>query len=615
MLRRIVVCAAALVLGVAPFAARAEGSPGHTFVVTSAADRPDANPGDGACRAAGGGCTLRAALQQANASSDPDLVAFRIGDGGLAVITPASELPAITSPVTVDGSTQPGFSGAPLVRLRGTSLSDWAVGLRVIPDQRGTVVIRSLEIVRFPGPGISLEGAGGSRVVGSWIGTDGSAALGSCPGINVTSDVNLVGGARPADRNVISGNRCEGVMITGGAAGNRVQGNRVGTDPHGARAVPNLLGGVVLMHAHDNLVGGTAPGAGNLISGNGVEAGRAGVAMYFADTFRNAVRGNLVGTNAAGTRALPNFSGFGITAGAHDNVVGGASAAARNVVSGNRTDGVELRDAGTIRNRLVGNFIGVDASGDRPLGNGATGVVIEYGASRTAVGGTQDGARNVISANGEKGVSMYQEESGRNVVQGNVIGAGADRRTHLGNVLGGILVQSSGNRIGGTEPGAANLIAFNAPGRTDGGGVTISSGAHTLVRANRIHDNGGPGIDLGNNGMTPNDPGDADGGADGLQNFPLVTSAGASRASGSLFSAPSTAFVIEVFASRTCDVLGNGEGGLPVGRTRVSTDGSGHADYSVRLSRDVPAGWYVTATATDPSADTSEFSPCLALPA
>jgi hypothetical protein len=162
----------------------------------------------------------------------------------------------------------------------------------------------------------------------------------------------------------------------------------------------------------------------------------------------------------------------------------------------------------------------------------------------------------------------------------------------------------SANTVGGTEPGAANTIAFNA-----GDGVSVLSGARNLILSNSVFSNAGKGIDLGGDGITPNDPGDADTGANNLQNFPVLSSARTSRSAtiikGTLNSAPNQVFAVQFFSNPS----GTDEGKTFIGQTVVTTNSSGSASFAFKPAQKVPRGQVITATATsDDTGDTSEFS-------
>ncbi|HET8674715.1 MAG TPA: HYR domain-containing protein [Blastocatellia bacterium] len=207
-----------------------------------------------------------------------------------------------------------------------------------------------------------------------------------------------------------------------------------------------------------------------------------------------------------------------------------------------------------------------------------------------------------------------------NIIEGNFIGTNSDFSAP-GNFLNGILITgtASNNIIGGTFSGAGNTIFFN--GRD---GIFIESPAATAnaIRRNLIFSNGGLGIDLGPDGVTPNDAGDADTGANRLQNFPELISAASSGGSttiqGSLSSTPNTTFTVEFFSGVVCNAAPPndfGEGQTFLGSVTITTDATGNRDFTganaITLPAFAPAGQFVTATATDPAGNSSEFSRCV----
>jgi len=244
------------------------------------------------------------------------------------------------------------------------------------------------------------------------------------------------------------------------------------------------------------------------------------------------------------------------------------------------------------------------------------------GAPGNIVGGTVAEARNVISGNGNVGVLVIGSGARGNLVLGNFVGAGADGASPLGNASHGLrIVEAPGNSIGGTAPGAGNTIAFNGAGlaAAAGDGVLVSGGQATgnAIRSNAVHSNEGLGIDLESppDGVTRNDPfGDADVGANNLQNFPVVTAAasrgGSTTVRGRLDSTPNATFELDFYANAVCDPSRNGEGERFVGTAPVTTDRRGHASFELILPTSLPAGQLVTATSTDRAGNTSEFSAC-----
>jgi len=646
---------------------------------------------DGTCDATH--CSLREAINAANATPGTDIIEFNIPGAWPHTIQPASTLPTITDPVVIDGYTQPGATpntnGAGLginavlmIELDGSMMGGGANGLTITA---GSSTVRGLVINRFVyppfiqtgGSGIALSGNGGNVIDGNFIGTDiaGTASFGNSIGISIDrSNSNTIGGTTPEARNVISGNagyavtmfavwgtgnlvrgNLIGTDVTGTAAlgngggvrmesainntiggttagarniisGNKgngvhlameaarqnvVQGNFIGTDISGTAKLANSSSGVWVERGSNNIIGGTTTGVGNLISGNN------GYGVRITGASGNLIQGNLIGTDVTGTAPLGNNED-GVFIRAVNNTIGGPTAGARNVISGNNGTGVRICGYDASGNLVQGNFIGTDITGTTALSNGLHGVDI-YGAPDNTVGGVAAGAGNVISAN--KGVGVRIGSKGatakENLVQGNFIGTDITGIADLGNTLGGVLIyRGPKNIIGGTMAGASNTIAYNG-----GDGISLTEwegqGYFSIdirILSNSIFANAGLGIDLGGDGVTPNDTGDADMGANNLQNFPVLnsaTSGSGTTIEGTLNSTPNTKFRLEFFANTECDPSGYGEGETFLGFTNVTTDDSGNVAFTVTFPDTVPGGHFITATATDPDGNTSEFSACL----
>jgi len=471
------------------------------------------------------------------------------------------------------------------------------------------------------GVGLTISGGAASSniVQGNFIGTDvtGTVALGNLAGglLIFGGPNNVIGGAVAGARNVISGNKFDGVRLDGaGATKNSVQGNFIGTDVSGTVAIPNNFHGVRLSDASDNTVGGTAAGAGNLISGNNSSG-------VFIDTLQgtsigNKVQGNFIGTSVSGISALGNGSdGVLIQLSSSNNLIGGTEAGARNIISANGNVGVVLVIGSG--NLVQGNFIGTDLSGNLALGNRGGGVAI-FGATNTTVGGSTPGSGNVISGNGSDGVFIRDSESSGNQIEGNLIGTGANRSAAIGNMGNGVFLSGASNN----SVDSGNVIAFNG-----GKGVLVSLTVFTpsvtgnAILSNSIYSNGQLGIDLNNDGVTANDQSDADTGPNNLQNYPIITSARTNASNGTtvlqvtLNSTPNTLFNVQYFSSAAPDPSGYGEGQTYRGFDLIKTDGSGNVSYSTILSGLTSYGQVFTATATDPNHNTSEFSQDVAVDA
>lgn len=329
----------------------------------------------------------------------------------------------------------------------------------------------------------------------------------------------------------------------------------------------------------------------------------------------NRIVGCFVGTDPSGSQAAPNRAGIWVSfigkdpndpAATADTVIGSPTPADRNLVSGNLEEGI-LTDFLSTNTVIQNNYVGTNAAGNAALANGEAGAVVE--GPGTIVGGTTPGAGNLISGNGSFGVFLLF--TAQSFVQGNLIGTDVSGTAFIPNFTGIRVFFSQFNTIGGEAPLARNVIAGN-----QGTGIQIfgSTTTNNAVSGNSIHDNGALGIDLDANGVSANDVGDADGGSNFLQNFPVLTSAtiagSTTRVAGNLNSTPSTTFRIEFFSNEECDPSGFGEGEKFLGATDVTTDPSGNASFLVTNLAGPGAGRIVTATATDPAGNTSEFSAC-----
>jgi VCBS repeat-containing protein/parallel beta-helix repeat protein len=462
--------------------------------------------------------------------------------------------------------------------------------------------------------GIEVRGGHDNQVRGNYIGTNatGTGAVANLKyGVFLSTGAlrNTIGGTTPGAGNVISGNSQLGVHVSASSF-NLVQGNLIGTDVSGTAPLGNgtvtptvVIGGVFLDGtANDNTIGGMTSEARNVISANfqGVAIGGA----------RNLVQGNFVGTGIGGSLPLGNTtSGVTVNNGGRENVIGGTAPGARNVISANQSYGIAIVGSG---NLVQGNFIGTDAGGTLDLGNRSSGISIGgFPATDNTIGGTTAGAGNVISGNDVNGVELGRAT--QNSVQGNRIGVGATGGP-LGNARHGVYLIGQGtlvasdNAIGGMTPGAGNSIAYNG-----GDGVFAEpSATRNALLANSIYANTGLGIDLSPDGRTANDLGDGDAGANNLQNYPVlnavVSTAGIRVTQGTLNSAAGQQYRVQFFANTTADPSGFGEGESFLGEAMVTTDAAGNAGFTFPLPASVPVGQFITATATDAAGNTSEFS-------
>ncbi len=538
-----------------------------TLTVNSTGDLPDLTLGNGVCETdITNECTLRAAIQEANAFEGADVIQFNIPGSGVKTISLSSALPVVTGQVTIDGYTQP-----------GASVNTLAVG-------SNAVLLIELDGNLIPNTiGLDLSGSILSVVRGLAIG-------------------NFSGG--------------NGTGIFAGT-GSSIRGNYIGTDSTGTFSRFNGGVGVWINGSiGDVVVGGASPADRNLISSNGQ-----GVLLQAGTTF-NAITGNYIGTDASGALDMGNTYGVTVKNGASTNTI------SRNLISGNTQWGVLLNptagDANS--NVIVGNYIGTDATGNAPLPNVAGGIFLGQGGEFGQVTATQIGdgtvaGRNVISGNAGEGIAMWQGSTGT-IIRGNYIGVAADGATPLGNSLsgcglcfGGVVLRNStsNNRIGGDLPGDGNLIANNNRG------VIAFSGSGNAVLHNSFFDNVERGLLINpiatpeGLGPPPNDAGDPDSGANNIQNYPDVAvsidSSGTLAAVASVDSvAPNTTYPVNVDVYRA-DSASSGEGREFIGRITLTAGTASFVPFGSADSFGISIGDPIVATATDANGNTSNFSP------
>lgn len=315
----------------------------------------------------------------------------------------------------------------------------------------------------------------------------------------------------------------------------------------------------------------------------------------------NTVAGNFIGILPDGVTAGANDRGVVVAVGASGNVIGGDIPAERNVISGNMFYGVHAFGSG---HAISNNLIGTDASGAVAVANGDG---INLGATNCQI------RDNVISGNNGEGI--YLGGSARkNTIIRNAIGSDALRVFGIGNSRSGVAFYdgAKNNRVGGNA-NDGNLIAFNG-----GSGIVLgtSAGKANNLSANRIVDNLDLGIDLNQNGVTPNDKLDADGGPNTLQNYPQITSAESTpqRIRGKIKTTPYAIVTLDFYANTNCDGSGFGEGQFYLGRFAVTTNARGVAKFNWVSPNVFFTGEGITVTATVKK-NTSEFSACVvALP-
>ncbi|NIS81318.1 MAG: CSLREA domain-containing protein [Anaerolineales bacterium] len=556
---------------------------------------------DGLCDAAH--CSLREAINISNATPDMQLIAFDIPGSGPHFIELCDPLPAVTDSVIIDASTEPDYpyNLGPVVAIapsQGASCAPPPYGLWI---DSGTTVIRGLSIVGFDQPGAPVSGGiivhsgNAARIDNNYIGLEpGGGPRGNRNGILLGSEAHEV------LENVISGNTYGIHALVGGHV---IDENTIGTTPDGMStnlALRNTIGVYIEPGANNNWIG--LSGTGNLISGNGD-------GIYIASS-DNQIVGNFIGTNRTGTSALGN--GNGIHAANATNLnIGGTVPGETNLISGNIT-GINLSGfAATI----WGNFIGTDFSGSAAIPN-QVGISVQS-ASYILIGGTGTGQGNLISGNSNTGIILHDFATHVEVVR-NKIGTDITGSGSMGNGRG-IFIQGNGNFIGHVATHGGNIIAYNV----DEGILLVWSASQNLIEVNDIHDNGvgiyamddttsanpftensifangALGIDLAPWGVNPNDPGDVDSGANDRLNYPEFTSVGTSGATGTACSG----CTVEVYKSDS-DPSGHGEGQSLVGSVIADVNG----DFNISYMFPLATCNRISATATDSSGNTSEFS-------
>ncbi len=315
--------------------------------------------------------SLRQAILDANNGSvctAPCTIAFNL-PGAQRTIAPPASLPAITAAnVTIDATTQPGYSGMPLVTLDGSSNPNPSAGLQL---SGGSDTVKGLSIVRFQGSAIVIDTAGNDVVAANYLGLqpDGSTpGQNAGEGILVTTANNTIGGSNAASRNVLSGNFGSGVVLKGLAAtGNAVRGNYIGLKAAGTSNAANITDGIqLLLGASNNTIGGTTAADRNVISGNN-NSGIYITGSVGATCTGNLISANFIGTDAAGSASIGNGTGIYLGTNVTGNTIGGTAAGTANIVVSNTT-GISFDGPGNA-NAILGNSLTGNSGMTIDLGN------------------------------------------------------------------------------------------------------------------------------------------------------------------------------------------------------------------------------------------------------
>lgn len=476
---------------------------GSTYTVNNLGDTSDATPGDDICDAGGGVCTLRAAIEEANAHAGSDTIIFSVAG----VISTTSTLP-VTDTAIIDGTTAPGYAGVPLVHLSAS-----VVPVALVFSGPSSV-LTAVEVSGYFTAGVDILGTG-VTIQRCYIGPITSGGANGI-GIRVSGANDLIGGI-DGSGNVISGNNQHGIRVTGSST--TISDNFIGTNAAGTGGFQNGFNGIDIDGASNTQIGPTSANAQNVISGNGMN----GVSISNAQNVT--VAGNFIGTNLAGTAAVTNF-GSGISISNSTNSTIGTSSG-RNVISGNAGQGIFVPDnsPGTVidnnyigtdvtgaaavpnhdgigcasstvtigsssGNVISGNFfdgvgigsstssfvsvrhniIGLDATGANILANGEDGVSVCCNASSATIGDT-----NVISGNGRNGIFVFHASNV--TIDGNIIGLRQDGTDIRGNGNNGIAADTAANLIiGGATAAARNVISGNSAA-----GVIVENGTNAVT--------------------------------------------------------------------------------------------------------------------------------------
>jgi trimeric autotransporter adhesin len=449
--------------------------------VNSTADLPDNDINDAICADANGDCTLRAAIQNANKTSNKDTIEFNISGSAPFVVSVLDVMEPIEQPLILDGRTQTGYTDAPLIEIDGSSLVEGKNGIQLIGSSTGSEIyglsiggFKRLEVSPFSfGFGV-LANTGNHIIQSNYIGIkpDGTTVNSNTGGglyFN-NNGGNQIGGTQPNQGNVISGNGVGGLTFEGSttnsaATNNIIEGNLIGTDASGTLIKGNRFN-VQFINAPNNIIGGNTAAARNIISGANASDDNTigiGITITGSESYGNTIIGNFIGTDITGTQSIPNVrGGIFMLFGANNNLIGTDAVGEGNLISGNGFYGIYLQGGVGIdpvtSNSFKGNFIGVDITGNVALSNGRGIMMLTGEINSNIIGGTTPNSKNVISGNSSAGIAIFSGEN--NQILGNYIGTNASGTIALTNSTG-IDLRSGNNSVGGSANGSRNIISGN----------------------------------------------------------------------------------------------------------------------------------------------------------
>ncbi len=400
---------------------------------------------------------LRSRITDANSNVGPDQILFEISGAGVQTIAPSSALNAITDPVIIDGTSQPLYTGRPLVEINGANATGGGIiGLNLADGSDGSI-IKGISINEFSGDGLRIDSSS-NTIANNFIGADPLGANLGNLGSGIVVSIGAI--ANTIENNVISGNGDNGLILQGDS--NTILGNYIGTDEDGENALGNAVGIRIAGNASNNTVGGPTAAGRNIVSGNL----NFGIEVDSPTASNNVISGNYIGLNATGTLAIANnvgisIAGLGNRIGTDGNGINDASEG--NVISGNTTEAINIFSN---NNRIAGNYIGTDATGTLPVAN-RDGIFVSPLTSGNIIGtdGSNDAfnasERNLISGNLDRGILL----GGANVAAGNWIGIDINGQV-LANQFG-LQVTDTGSRVGTNADGIAdneerNVVSGNS---------------------------------------------------------------------------------------------------------------------------------------------------------
>lgn len=415
----------------------------NPLVVTSTLD-------DGSCG------TLRGAITYANATAGADTVLFNISVGAAnavqTITVSGANLPSLTDQVFIDGGSQNMFRGVSsnlfLVEIEGPALP--AASARGLDFQPGSDDSRVYHLVlnQFEENEIRIANTTGVRIDSNYLGVDPTGLLDFSTAnqnirLNNADNCSIV-------NNIISGAEFDGLFLSVGSDLNYIQGNIIGLGSDGSTQLGANDDNITIDASHDNVIGGTGLGEGNIIS----DAADMGIEVRAAST-GNKFLGNTIGLDVTGSFDRGNGSeGISIFGNSNGNEIGDGTAAGRNIISGNNNHGIDIN--GSDNNIVIGNYIGTNISGLAALPNSGVGIYLSTGADFNDIGDGTVGGRNIISSNST--YAMRIASSNSNKILGNYIGTDVTGNVVLAGSANGIRMESSSsnNQIGSTT--APNII-------------------------------------------------------------------------------------------------------------------------------------------------------------